>query len=224
MASKGQIIICAECRREGKLCARGLCNTCYDKWVKSRPLINCAKCGKPTANYGNGLCHRCHSAHRYQLEHDDFLRWQREARIKNPDKFRTSDKKRYQERKASGYEKKRSHLYYERHPDKVAERRKEFHRKNPDKASLYTRSYEAKKLGLPHTLTDEEWKEKVREANGLCYYCHKLTKKFHKEHRIPVSKGGDFTKENIVPSCQRCNNRKCDRTEEEFREYLKQFP
>ena len=29
-----------------------------------------------------------------------------------------------------------------------------------------------------------------------------------KDHVIPISKGGHNTKENIVPACQSCNNKK----------------
>jgi hypothetical protein len=41
-------------------------------------------------------------------------------------------------------------------------------------------------------------------------------RRFKKEHVIPLSRGGGFTADNIVPSCRSCNARKLNKTGEEF--------
>lgn len=222
--AKGTIVVCAECKREGKLMARGLCNTCYDRWVKGRVTVICVDCGETKPHHTHGRCSKCAGKARYAEHKQEILAWQRNWRKMNPERTKAIDKAKYQKRKASGEEQARSVLYYQRHPDRVATRRRAFHAKNPTKASHYTRSYESKKAKLETTLTDEQWKQKVEDAKGKCYYCGEPTARFHKEHRQPVSKGGGYTKENIVPACQRCNNRKNNKTEAEFREYLKKFP
>ena len=55
---------------------------------------------------------------------------------------------------------------------------------------------------------------KLAERRG--WYCHWCGKTLDKksvtaDHIIPKSKGGKNTIENIVPSCQRCNNIRGDR-------------
>ncbi|MBE8163479.1 MAG: HNH endonuclease [Bdellovibrionaceae bacterium] len=52
------------------------------------------------------------------------------------------------------------------------------------------------------------WKNKLQE--GVCYYCDlKVDPKFlTMDHKVPVSKGGKSTKNNIVLCCKDCNTKK----------------
>ena len=62
-----------------------------------------------------------------------------------------------------------------------------------------------------NTLTAQEWVEILKEHKFRCAYCGvKFTRKIPptRDHIIPVSKGGDNVKENIVPSCRSCNTKK----------------
>ncbi len=56
-------------------------------------------------------------------------------------------------------------------------------------------------------LTIAEWDEAVAYFGGCCAYCGEETE-LQKEHIIPVSRGGGFTKRNIVPACIACNQSK----------------
>ena len=47
--------------------------------------------------------------------------------------------------------------------------------------------------------------------NGECAYCGRTDKTLTKEHFIPISKGGEFTRDNIIPSCGSCNSSKGNR-------------
>ena len=64
------------------------------------------------------------------------------------------------------------------------------------------------------------WQQKT--ASGVCYYCatrvvhHDLTM----DHLIPLSRGGRSTKDNLVPSCKSCNNKKKTMLPVEWDEYL----
>lgn len=221
--AKGKLIVCAECGREGKLCARELCNTCYDKWSKLRLSINCAECGEQTANYGNGLCERCHSARRFVSEHDAFLQWQRDARRKNPEKFKGQDNARHQRRKASGDAQRRARRFYVLNRERLVEYQKKYHKQHPGLHTHYTHIRMARVKSLPRTLTYTEWQELISLYDNRCYYCTAYTSNPEREHRLPVSRGGGFTLENIVPACANCNRRKKNKTEEEFREHLRLF-
>lgn len=64
------------------------------------------------------------------------------------------------------------------------------------------------------------WKNKI--ADGICYYCEK---KFSPEdltmdHKIPISRGGESIKENLVPACKECNNKKKYLLPTEWDEYI----
>jgi len=62
-----------------------------------------------------------------------------------------------------------------------------------------------------NTLTSKEWEDILEQYNYRCAYCGV---EFNcellptKDHVIPISKGGDNTKENIVPACKSCNSKK----------------
>ena len=70
--------------------------------------------------------------------------------------------------------------------------------------------YNARKHGLKATLTANEW-EKIKVAFGdKCAYCG-CEASLCQEHFIPVSRGGAYVYENILPSCKSCNHKKKDK-------------
>lgn len=54
------------------------------------------------------------------------------------------------------------------------------------------------------------WKNQI--GTGICHYCKQRfePKKLCMDHKIPISKGGQSKKTNLVPSCKNCNTRKKD--------------
>jgi 5-methylcytosine-specific restriction endonuclease McrA len=62
-------------------------------------------------------------------------------------------------------------------------------------------------LKLPYTLTEEQWEEIKNYFDNRCAYCGK-EKPLQQEHFIPVSKGGEYTHNNIIPACGDCNFKK----------------
>lgn len=224
-AHKNELGICNDCGRERKILAKGLCNGCYDKQLKKRlPTIHCATCGESTANFGRGMCARCYSNWRYHNNPKKWAEQQSASAKKNPEREKAAEHKRYLKRKASGETQMRSHLYYQRHPDKVSEANRKYRKNNPRKAAHYVQIRQARLASLPHTLTEKEWIEILERYNHSCAYCGEKVTPLHREHKLPASRGGGYTKDNIVPACLRCNSRKATRTDEEFKEYLKKFP
>lgn len=65
----------------------------------------------------------------------------------------------------------------------------------------------AKVVGLPHSLTLDQWMVAVKHFNGLCAYCQKAPYDTL-EHFLSLSLGGGTTTDNCVPSCTGCNNKK----------------
>ncbi len=66
----------------------------------------------------------------------------------------------------------------------------------------------ARIANLPNTLTADEWNEIVNYFSSRCAYCHSFVANPVIEHIEPVVRGGGTTAENVVPSCQGCNQRK----------------
>lgn len=56
----------------------------------------------------------------------------------------------------------------------------------------------------------------------VCYYCgERITGKKTIDHKTPSARGGTNENENLVLCCVHCNTQKNDKTEEEYREWLK---
>lgn len=66
--------------------------------------------------------------------------------------------------------------------------------------------------------TQLEWQELCDKYGQKCAYCG-VGPIEHKDHVIPISKGGSDSIENIVPSCSACNLSKGAKTLEEWRGY-----
>lgn len=64
------------------------------------------------------------------------------------------------------------------------------------------------------------WQQKT--ASGTCYYCGNKVgfKDLTMDHIIPLARGGRSTKDNLVPCCKECNNKKKSSLPVEWDEYL----
>ncbi|PDM38427.1 hypothetical protein CMV37_03515 [Bacillus cereus] len=82
-----------------------------------------------------------------------------------------------------------------------------------------TNNYRAKKKQLLNDLTVEQWNECLNYFNHSCAYCGEQHESLEQEHFISVSKGGAFTKTNIVTACRSCNASKYN---QDFFEWFKQ--
>ena len=64
---------------------------------------------------------------------------------------------------------------------------------------------------IVNTLTSQEWLDLLEAHDYKCAYCgveFDCENLPEKDHVIPISKGGDNIKENIVPACRNCNAKK----------------
>jgi hypothetical protein len=194
------------------------------------PTKRCTKCGQEfpaTSEYFTrqkqgkyGFTSTCKPCHR-TLERD-----YREA---NPEKKRERTRLYYERHKP---EIDRKHKHYRnvkrdairahdkersRRPDRVAKARvwtrkyKQSH-PNADRNSCQTRR--ARKSSLPATFTLKDWQRCLDYWNNSCAYCGRPRGLWHtmaQDHFIPLSRGGPYTPENIVPACsgiEGCNNSK----------------
>ena len=64
------------------------------------------------------------------------------------------------------------------------------------------------------------WQQKT--SAGTCWYCGLQVgfKNLTMDHVIPLSRGGRSTKDNLVPCCKECNNKKKSSLPVEWDEYM----
>jgi 5-methylcytosine-specific restriction endonuclease McrA len=62
---------------------------------------------------------------------------------------------------------------------------------------------------VEHDLTDVQWAA-LRAAWGGCAYCGAADRPLQKDCLLPISRGGRYTVNNVVPACGSCNASKCN--------------
>jgi 5-methylcytosine-specific restriction endonuclease McrA len=114
--------------------------------------------------------------------------------------------------------------YYKKNIDKIRERNKEYCLQNKDKVAQKRKQYYKsekgkqivkivrakrksafKKLQVAYTL--EEWEDCLKYFKHSCCYCGNPGP-MEQDHFIALSKGGEYTRNNIVPACKSCNSSK----------------
>lgn len=129
-------------------------------------------------------------------------------------------------------ERQRNQHYYQTNTNKVRERQKYYKRVDSDKDRARIRRWQkanpvkvreikqrrrARQHFLPATFTEQDWIKALEYFHGCCAYCGNPPSLFdritvlHREHHIPLSKGGGYTPDNILPACQSCNFSKCNK-------------
>lgn len=62
---------------------------------------------------------------------------------------------------------------------------------------------------VEHDLSAEQWAV-LRELWGGCAYCGAVDRPLQRDCVLPISRGGRYTLDNIVPACGSCNASKCN--------------
>jgi 5-methylcytosine-specific restriction endonuclease McrA len=106
--------------------------------------------------------------------------------------------------------------WYHANKERARVRTRTWKRAHPEEVALYEQRRRGRSLGAAGDFTRAQWHNLVAQWCGRCAYCGRSSK-LTVDHRIPVSAGGTNTIDNILPACPRCNSRKHDRTEDEFR-------
>lgn len=117
---------------------------------------------------------------------------------------------------------KQQHQYAKDNKEKIATRKKKYVLDNIESVLIYRKQYlkdnalqyrmrnehrRALEKSLPSTLTLSQWEKIKKNFDNKCAYCGKESN-LVQEHFLALSKGGEYTTNNIIPSCQTCNNEK----------------
>ena len=137
--------------------------------------------------------------------------------------------KRYKEKRDEILNQKKD--YYERAKDKRLAYQKDYYANNIEdhqRRERYWRKNNALKRriiserrrslenSVLSNLTEKEWEDTLEYFNHSCAYCgitqdehlKKFNERLHQEHIVPLTDGGTYTKDNIIPSCRKCNSTK----------------
>lgn len=200
----------------------------------------CSKCGeeKPaTTEYfrkakrnKDGLMRQCK---------DCTKEYYKQYRQENKEKLKEYKKQWRQENQEyfkQWYQKNKEYLKQYRQENE--EHFKQYRKENKESKRQHEQKRRAFKRTLPATLTLEQWQQIKDDFNNKCAYCGKteqehkeeFNEQLHQEHFIPLSEGGEYTHNNIIPSCRSCNSSKHNAdffewypTYEEYNEEREQF-
>jgi 5-methylcytosine-specific restriction endonuclease McrA len=108
--------------------------------------------------------------------------------------------------------------YYARDPQRRQRQIDRSPNRNAVRRAMHERR-RARALEAPGDYSFVEWLELVAAHGGRCAYCG-TEAPLDADHRVPLSRGGANSIDNILPSCRSCNLRKHTLTEAEFRARL----
>jgi len=100
-----------------------------------------------------------------------------------------------------------------KNPEKRKVATRKWNREHPERNRHYRMQRIMRSKNLPNDFTLQEWQVALDYWQHTCAYCLRALPEdslFAKEHFIPISSGGGYTKNNIVPACKACNSSKKD--------------
>ena len=185
------------------------CSQCFEVLPENGEYFYKQKKGK---NGFGSECKQCRKSYR---------RWHHK---KNKEKYNQLRKERYQKNKkretAQVYayrEKNKKRIkeywahYYQRNKEQYKSHNKRYREENPGKFKEYSRRRNHRRrqaeLGTKFNFSAEEWQQCLAHFNHQCAYCGSK-ESLEQEHVVPVSAGGHYTADNIIPACKSCNSSK----------------
>ncbi|MBN8881789.1 HNH endonuclease [Salana multivorans] len=74
---------------------------------------------------------------------------------------------------------------------------------------VHSRRRRRRVRAAPNDLTTAQWEYLLRTWGG-CAYCGATASDLQKDCVQPISRGGAYTLDNVVPACRSCNASKCN--------------
>jgi 5-methylcytosine-specific restriction endonuclease McrA len=80
---------------------------------------------------------------------------------------------------------------------------------NRTRRARVARRRQRRMAAVEHDLSPAQWAA-LRELWGGCAYCGATDRPLQRDCVLPISRGGRYTLDNIVPACGSCNASKCN--------------
>jgi 5-methylcytosine-specific restriction endonuclease McrA len=97
--------------------------------------------------------------------------------------------------------------YIARNIERIKATRQGWRLNNIERCRTYKQKREAVKRRLKSTLSTSQWEEIKASFSNLCAYCGE-ERPLQREHFISLSKSGEYSCDNIIPACAKCNQSK----------------
>lgn len=150
------------------------------------------------------ICKACRK--QYREDNKEYRANQRHIRVsENKEMF--NERKRICRAKNSDNYNENHRRWISENPERVIEYRRRDYDNNSDGYKRRAKLRRTITKEILSDLTNEQYAETLSYFNNECAYCG--SKEFlQEEHIIPVARGGEYTKDNIIPACVRCNSSK----------------
>jgi len=193
--------------KRGKYGLEAQCKVCHSKYIaENREMV---RERKRRWNEDN--------KERYKAYHKEYREKNRERMSELDRKWRENNKERCLKNSRDYYAKNKEHIkqkrreWCEANKDKIKGYRRKFKQSEKGKyaAIIKTQKRRAMEKKVQSDYCLELWNLTKDAFNNTCAYCGKEDK-LEQEHFIALSKGGEYTKNNIIPACKICNSSKRD--------------
>ncbi len=218
---------CNQCKRElddSKFARCSRNNDGLQSWCKKCKAANYQKNKeeillKEKEDYHNNKEHYSMKAKKYyQRNKEKIKKKAKEYRDKNKSYLEKWFKKHYKNNKE--YYSKHHKKYYRENKDKLKEKQREYLR-TPEGKEVWKRSKLKRRRKLSSvecTLTGQQWEDIKKDQDYTCNMCGKKEPEVEltQDHILPLSRGGNHTKENIQALCRSCNAKKSNKLPNEL--------
>ena len=195
--------------KDGKNGLHSICNNCNKEYNKQYDQKNALKILQRKKVYRQNKKEYLKQWHKkYREKNREYIKIQnKKYQIENADQIKEHYKQWYKDNTEKVCE--WGTRYYQNNIEHVKQKHKEWHLNNRDKCQIVRQRSEARKKQLPSHYNTEQWKRVKQYFDNKCAYCGKEGK-LAQDHFIALSKGGEYTINNIIPACMSCNSSKKD--------------
>lgn len=138
-----------------------------------------------------------------------------EWHLRHVEEHREKSKRYNQEHRIKATERERR--WRENNPEAARARSRRYYKAHAEERKSITRLKRAQLRNIPGIFTEEEVTCLYQKQHGKCYYCGvSLKSGYHRDHVVPLSRGGRNDISNIVLACPQCNWSKNDRLPHEW--------
>lgn len=222
------------------------CKTCKKEYPATNEYFRKMNKGKYGIGSQCKVCQSNYNKVYNRINREEKNAHNREYRAQNRERINAHNREYYAKNKEQAKQWREAHReehihyvrkWYKENKGVASINCKQYYLKNREKIIKYSKEYgkeyrqkpHAKKLNvirvqkrynlmrnLATTLTLEQWDECLIYFNYSCAYCGKSDCTLEQDHIIPVTLGGGYERQNIVPACRTCNPSKSNNNMEKW--------